>query len=315
MLIGIVHDAILDEHKEEMLKAVEKAISKEYRYKLIPFNDDFIKEVKSVDFVFNLSTAGGKDVRQLHVPSILDLLNIPYTGSSALTHAFCIDKSVTKMILIHNNIPTANFVVISPENDIPKDFNLKFPVIVKPSREGSALGLTQKSVAYDFEQLKEALSELFKNFKEPAVVEEFIDGTEITVGLIGNEEDLEVLPILEIDFSGLPEGVERFYSYRVKNVIDRYLKFHCPARISKDVWKKAENIAKKAFKILGLRDYARIDMRIKEDQPYILEVNSLPLLVPVYSDLTKMAKVAGMDYDELILRILKTAMKRYGLEG
>ena len=131
--------------------------------------------------------------------------------------------------------------------------------------------------------------------------------------LLGNGENLEVLPLLEIDFSHLPEGVERFYSDRVKNHIDHYLRFHCPAHLPHSMVEKIENGCRKIFRLLELQDYARIDIRVKDGEYYVLEVNSLPLLVPVYSDITKMAKAAGYIYEGLILRILAYSFKRWGI--
>jgi D-alanine-D-alanine ligase len=155
---------------------------------------------------------------------------------------------------------------------------------------------------------------IHEEFKQPALVEEFIDGTELSVGIIGNGDSLEVLPILEIDFSTLPEGLERFYSYNVKHNYGEMTNYICPARISNNVKEKLEFYAKKLFRVLNLRDYARMDVRIRDDEIYFLEVNSAPQLVPVYSDITKMAKAAGYEYDDLILKILEISMERWGLK-
>jgi len=311
--ITIAHDVELDGHKSEMLDAVENALKRHFEVERIPFDEDFFQKVKSAEFVFNLSTAGGRDSRQLHVPAVLDLLGIPYTASSALAHALCIDKSVTKVVLQHSGIPTPRFSVIKPGDRLEDtDIDVGYPAIVKPVREGSAQGLWKDSVVNDVEELKRAVKRIHDNFREPALVEEFVDGREFTVGLIGNGEDLEVLPILEIDFSHLPKGVERFYSYRVKNEIDHYLRFHCPAELDPELERRIHRGCKAAFRVLELRDYARMDVRVRNGEYYILEVNSLPLLVPVYSDITKMAEAAGYGYEGLIMKILEASFKRYG---
>lgn len=313
--ITIVHDAKLDQHKKEMLEAVEGVLKKHFEVDLLPFGEDFLTKIKNAEFVFNLSTAGGKDVRQIHVPAVLDLFAVPYTASSALTHALCIDKSVTKIVLKHHGIPTPAFFVVRPEESLEQfSADLHHPMIVKPAREGSAQGLWKDSVVRDVEELKKAVKRIHETFHEPALVEEFIEGREFTVGIIGNGDDLEVLPLLEIDFSQLPEGVERFYSYRVKNEIDHYLRFHCPAELEPSLQEKIQNSCKEAFRVLGLRDYARMDVRVRGNKHYILEVNSLPLLVPVYSDITKMAEAAGYGYEGLIMKILGSAFKRYGFD-
>lgn len=311
--ITIVHDMELDEHKREMLDAVEVVLKRRFEVEKIPFDETFFQRMKSAEFVFNLSTAGGRDSRQLHVPAVLDLIGVPYTASSALAHALCIDKSVTKIVLQHSGIPTPRFSVVKPGDRLENmNFDTDYPAIVKPVREGSAQGLWKDSVVNNVEELKRAVKRIHDNFYEPALVEEFVDGRECTVGLIGNGEDLEVLPILEIDFSHLPEGVERFYSYRVKNEIDYYLRFRCPTELDPKLERRIHQGCKAAFKVMGLRDYARMDVRIRDGEYYILEINSLPLLVPVYSDITKMAEAAGYGYEGLIMKILEASFERYG---
>ena len=314
--IGVVHDKNLDKNKSLMVDAVFNAINKKYEVVKIPFDENFFVNIKKVDFVFNLSTSGGKEGRQIHIPAILDLFNIPYTGSSAFTHTICLDKFITKLILSFYNIPTSRFTHIKENENIENDLNLNYPLITKPVREGSALGLTKNSVVWDLESLKREVEKIHKDFKEPALVEEYIDGIELSCGVIGNDEEITILPLLEIDFSSLPEGVERFYSYRVKNEIgENKIKYYCPARINKEVEEKIKRGVKCSYKALGLRDYARIDLRVKYGEYYILEVNSLPLLVPGYSDILKMAEKVGFSYDNFILKILEIAIERHFFQG
>lgn len=314
--IGVVHDKNLDKNKSLMVDAVSNAINKKYEVVKIPFDENFFVNIKKVDFVFNLSTSGGKEGRQIHIPAILDLFNIPYTGSSAFTHTICLDKFITKLVLSFYNVPTPGFKHIKENENIENDLNLNYPLIIKPVREGSALGLTKNSVVWDLESLKREVEKIHKDFKEPALVEEYIDGIELSCGVIGNNEEITILPLLEIDFSSLPEGVERFYSYRVKNEIgENKIKYYCPARINKEVEEKIKRGVKCSYKALGLRDYARIDLRVKDGEYYILEVNSLPLLVPGYSDILKMAEKVGFSYDNFILKILEIAIERHFFQG
>ncbi len=314
--IGVVHDKNLDKNKSLMVDAVFNAINKKYEVVKIPFDENFFVNIKKVDFVFNLSTSGGKEGRQIHIPAILDLFNIPYTGSSAFTHTICLDKFITKLVLSFYNVPTPGFKHIKENENIENDLNLNYPLIIKPVREGSALGLTKNSVVWDLESLKREVEKIHKDFKEPALIEEYIDGIELSCGVIGNNEEITILPLLEIDFSSLPEGVERFYSYRVKNEIgENKIKYYCPARINKEVKEKIKRGVKCSYKALGLRDYARIDLRVKDGEYYILEVNSLPLLVPGYSDILKMAEKVGFSYDNFILKILEIAIKRHFFQG
>ena len=308
--IGVVHDKVLDKNKSLMVDGVYNAISKKFEVIKIPFDENFFEKIKEVDFVFNLATCGGKEGRQIHVPAILDLLNIPYTGSTAFVHAICLNKFVTKVILSFYGISTPKFILIKENEDFPSNFSLNFPAIVKPVREGGALGLTKDSVVYDFKGVKKCVNRIHKEFNEPALVEEFIEGKEVTCGIIGNKDEIEVLPLLEIDFYSLPDDVEKFYSYRVKNEIEN-IKYYCPARLEKNVEEKVKEGAIKAFEALGLRDYTRMDIRIKNGEYFILEVNSLPLLVPNYSDILKMAEKVGYSYDDFVLKILEIAIKRY----
>ena len=313
MKIAIAIDKVLDENKKKMLNSVRKALSKEYEVGVVKFDENFMRNIKSYDLVFNMSTSGGKDTRQLHVPAVLDLMEIPYTGAPASTHALCMDKSFTKAILEKCGISTAGFFVVHPHEKIP-DHDLKYPLIVKPIREGSSKGLRKDSVVSDRESLERAVRWIHENFNEAALVEEFIDGKEVTIGLLEEEDILRVFPIIEIDFSNLPEGVERFYSDRVKNQgYDRYVIYHIPARLSKSMENTLKEAAKRVFKVLGLRDYARMDVRIKNDKYYVLDVNSLPLLVPGYSDILKMAEADGLSYDDLVLKIVQSARRRYGI--
>ncbi len=311
MKIAIATDKILDENKKKMLNSVLKALSKEYETGVVKFDEDFMREIKKYDLVFNMSTSGGKDTRQLHVPAVLDLMGVPYTGAPASTHALCMDKSFTKAILEKHGISTAGFFVVHPSEEIP-DHDLKYPLIVKPIREGSSKGLRKDSVVSERESLERAVRWIHDNFNEAALVEEFIDGKEVTIGLLEEENNLRVFPIIEIDFSNLPDGVEKFYSDRVKNQgYDRYVTYHIPARLSKSMENTLREAAKRVFKVLGLRDYARMDVRIKNDNYYVLDVNSLPLLVPGYSDILKMAEADGLSYDDLVLKIVQSARRRY----
>ncbi len=311
MIIGIAYDLPLKDNKKEMISAVKKALQKKYKIKDLPFDDKFIESAKEVDLVFNLSTGGGKSSRQLHVPSILDTIGIPFTGSSPSVHAICMDKGITKMLIEKANIPTPKFVRITPYDEIPDiDF---YPAFVKPSCEGSAKGVSSDSLVKNKKELEKKVLNLLKEVNGPIIIEEFIDGREFSVGIIGNKEKIEVLPILEIDFSMLPEGVERFYSYRVKHFMEKDTVYKCPANIEKEQEETLKTYIKKLAKILNISDYARIDVRGKNRNFYILEVNSLPLLVPGYSDITKMLVPYGMCYDDFILKIIDVTRERYGI--
>lgn len=302
MKVAVVYDkSNLDESRELMIQSVYRVLSKKYSVQLLAFEDDFFERITQFDAVFNLSTAS----RQVHVPAILELLKIPYTGSAPEAHAICIDKIKTKIVLSYYEIPTALFVSVDFDEEVPQIHF--YPAIVKPSCEGSAKGLTADSVVWNYDSLVRKVKEIHEQFKQAALVEQFIDGREFSVGILAGE----VLPILEVDFSTLPEGLERFYSYRVKHEYGEHTRYICPAQIDKELERRIKSYALKAFKVLGLRNYARMDLRVKDDHIYFLEVNSLPMLTPGYSDIIKMAQAAGYSYDEMILRIFEDAIKHY----
>ena len=302
--VAVVFDEVnMDEHRKKMVDSVCHALSKYYEVQELPFGEHFMTEIKHFDAAFNLSTA----YNQIHVPAILELFGIPYTGSGPLAHALCIDKSVTKAVLKSYNIPTPEYVLVPQGCKVPEiDF---FPAIVKPVMEGSAKGIEPDSVVNDLVHLKKAVNRIHEDFGEPALVERFIDGVELSVGILNNE----ILPILEIDFSTLPEELEKFYSFRVKTFYGDQTNYICPARISGEMKEKIEKFALKAFNSLGLKNYARMDLRMQGNDIFFLEVNSLPMLTPDYSDIVKMASAAGYSYEDLILNIMRGTLDAVNL--
>lgn len=303
MRVAVVYDkSNLDESREKMVQSVFETLSKHFEAELVAFEDQFVDKVTQFDAVFNLSTAA----MQTHVPAILELLKIPSTGSGIIGHALCIDKTITKIILNHYGVPTPKFISLEPGQETipPVDF---YPVIIKPSREGSARGLSADSVVKEDFALKKAVKVIHSEFHQPALIEQFVDGREFSVGIVAGE----ILPILEIDFSTLPDGLERFYSYRVKHYYGEQTRYICPAQIDTGLKDRISEYALTAFKALRLRNYARMDLRVKDGQIYFLEVNSLPMLTPGYSDIVKMAEAAGYTYEDLIMKIFMDAIENY----
>lgn len=245
MKVAVVYDLPMSEEDKRMVEAVIRALSKKHDSQPLPIDEKFMETVKEYDFAFNLSTGGGKLSKQVHAPAILDRLGVPFTGSSAIVHAICIDKSITKLILEKSGIPTPRFVKIDDPNNIPEiDF---YPAFVKPSCEGSALGISRDSVVKNQKELKKQVEMIMNKFNQPAIVEEFIDGREFTVGIIGNGNDLKVLPILEIDFSNLPEGLEHFYSHRVKHHYGEKNDLHLSCKVGRKPEKEVRKLRKKSL--------------------------------------------------------------------
>lgn len=274
----------------------------------------FFKENK-VDFVFNIAEGTNGGSRESQVPAILDFLGIPYTGSPVLTLSLALDKAMAKKLFKYESIPTPNFQLFRRAEE-ELDQSLKFPLIVKPNHEGSAKGILTSNVVYDKSRLFEEVRRIRSIYEQEVLVEEFIEGRELTVGIFGNGEP-KALPILEIDFSNCKEGGEYFYSWRVKEfqgdeALHLNPTFHCPARLDDELTQKVQDVALRAHKALGCLDISRTDIRLSQENiPYVLEVNPLPGLDPDESNFTFIAKYAGISFKDLINTILENAIRRY----
>lgn len=270
------------------------------------------------DIVFNIAEGFSGAGREAQVPAILDFLGIPYTGSGVLTLALSMDKAKAKQIFMQQKIPTPKFQLFKSENE-PLRTDLLFPLIVKPNCEGSAKGIHASSVVRDSKQLCAEVSRIKRLYQQDALVEEFIQGKELTVGILGNEQAC-VLPILEIDFTKCKKKGEFFYSWEVKEyqgIDPRYPdpEFFCPARLTPAEKGLVEKIALGAHQALGCQDVSRVDIRLSEESiPYVLEVNALAGLDPLESNLPRIAQAGNINYPDLINGILESALQRYQLK-
>lgn len=269
------------------------------------------------DMVFNIAEGRSGRFRESEIPAILDYLNIPYTGSSTFSLALALNKTLTKKILKAENIPTPRFQLFL-KGDEELDSALRFPLIVKPNREGSAKGINASNVVHTKEGLFAKIKELRDSYKQEILAEEFIEGKELTVGILENGKTV-ILPILEIDFSTCKTSGEYFYSWRMKEFqgnaeLGLLPTFHCPARLDKETEARVKEAAFKTHCAVGCLDISRTDIRLSKDNtPYVLEINPLPGLNPQESNFPLMAYAAGMKYEELIEAILMSASERKGL--
>ncbi|MGB9893372.1 MAG: D-alanine--D-alanine ligase family protein [Candidatus Saccharicenans sp.] len=314
-------DMLAECDSDETIAAVQQALQKFHQ--VIPIESDeqaYLRLLEEKpDLVFNIAERLFGPNRESHIPTICEMLNLPYTGSDPLTLGICLDKSRAKEILSYYGIPNPKFWVIEENKKIPSD--LTFPVIVKPLYEGSSKGIKDNSVVNNRRELKSKIKEIKKLYDQPAIVEKFLTGREFTVGVLGNYPELEILPIVEIDHSQLPVGAKPIYSYEAKWIWDTPDKpleiFKCPAEISERLKQKIENVVRETCRLLRIRDWARIDLRLDEnDEPNILEVNPLPGILPNPEDnscLPKAARAAGYSYEQLINRVVIEAGKRYQL--
>jgi len=270
-----------------------------------------------VDMVFNIAEGKCGKFRESEIPAILDYLKIPYTGSNTFSLALALNKALTKKILKAENIPTPHFQVFVKGNE-ELDPNLRFPSIVKPNREGSAKGIGVSNVVNTKASLYDKVKEIIEIYKQEVLVEEFIEGKELTVGILENGKTT-ILPVLEIDFSSCQKSGEYFYSWRMKEYqgdteLGLVPTMHCPARLDEDTEKLVKDTAFKVHQALGCFDISRTDIRLSEDNvPYVLEINPLPGLNPKESNFPIMAYAAGMKYEDLIEAILMSASERKGL--
>lgn len=300
-----------DSQSLKTMKDIKKALSGEYEVIHLEMDSDIIDRLREekVDLVFNLCNGINGEASLSQLPSMLEFANIPYTGSGPLGHGLAFNKIVAGNMFKEANIETPAFIYISDIDEIDER-KFKYPVLVKPKDEGSSRGIHDDSLIFDRKFLIKKLEETLELYNPPMMIMEYIEGREFTVGVIEEEDGLRVLPILEIDLSGLPKGINKIYSFEAKVKYDDYVEYHCPARLDEETRLKIEGTAKSAFKSLGLRDYARVDMRLLKGVPYVIEINSLPGLDKDHSDICKMVEAMNLDYKDLVKRIVKQASKR-----
>ena len=272
------------------------------------------------DIVFNVSEGANGSSREAQIPAMLDMLQIPYTGSDPLTLATCLDKARTKEILAYNKIPTAKFLFVESLEDL-KQFDLNFPVMIKPVAEGSSKGIFNSSLVHNLNDLNQRLVTSFAAYKQPFLLEEFLPGREFTVAILGNGIEAEVLPIVEINFDELPKELVPIYSYEAKWVVDTRENplniFTCPAQLDESLSNSIRRVALETYKVLRCRDWSRIDIRLNQyGEPNVIEINPLPGVLPDPHDNScypKAARAFGLSYVEMINKVLITAAKRYSL--
>lgn len=274
-----------------------------------------------VDIVFNIAEGLDGESRESQVPAILDFLNIPYTGSGILALGISLNKALTKKLFEQAGIPTPKYKLIRDPGEI-SDSGLRYPLIVKPNGEGSGKGITITSVVRDEGELAREVERTHRIYKQEILAEEFIDGKELTVGILGNDPPV-ALPILEIDFSNCKNSGEFFYTWKVKEYekeVEEGLGlsplWHCPARLSEADTAKVKDIALKAYSVIGCVDLSRVDIILsKEGVPYVLEINPLPGLDPKDSNFPYIAKRAGLSYAELMNKIVEVSLERHKMKN
>lgn len=284
------------------------------------------------DICFNICEGHFGDAREAQVPALLEMLRIPYTGSRVLTLALTLDKPMTKRVLVYHDLPTPPFQVFERVDD-PISPDMTFPMFVKPSREGTGMGISSDSIVRNESELREQVRYVLGRYKQTALVERYIEGREVTVGVVGNlvepaarrlpddeespliQAGLRFLPAMEVNLKPF-ETTDVVYSNRLKVALADQLDYLCPAPIEADLAADLTWYTAAMFRITGALDVARVDFRLDAHdnwKPYILEINPLPGLSPGTSDLVIEAAALGIEHAELVNMILDTAMRRYGM--
>jgi len=306
----------------ETINSIKTSLELFHDVTMIEANEDAFEKFRKTrpDIVFNYAECANGISREGQIPAMLDMLKIPYTGSDPLTMMTCLDKTRTKEILFYHGIPTAKFLRAEKLADV-ENLKLEYPLFIKPIGEGSGKGIFNSSFITNYDELKEKLQQCLETYSQPCIIEEYLPGREFTVAILGNDKEAEVLPIVEINFSELPEGILPVYSFEAKWVYDTRQNpldiFTCPAKIDQKLEEKIKGTALMTYKVLRCKDWSRIDIRLdSKGEPNIIEVNPLPGVLPDPSDnscFPKAARARGLAYDEMINKVLIAAAKRYNL--
>lgn len=312
---GLPDDAFEEYDSYETIEALSAVItSAGHQVMMLGGGSDFISCVlrEKPDFVFNIAEGHGNyRSREAQVPSVLETLGIPYSGSDPLLLAVCLEKSLTKQLVAAAGVATPRWHVINDINEL-KDCDwgsFPFPVFIKPVHEGSSKGIRNASRVDDAAKLKEVVEQQLRLYDQPVMVEQYISGDEVTVGLIGNNP-ASVIGVMRV--------VPRYntsdfvYSLEIKRNWQEMVQYECPADLDASILQKIEGSSLLAFKTLGILDFARMDFRVAYDgTPYFLEVNPLPGLNPKSGDYVILSQAMGWSYEKLIRTVLETAMERY----
>ncbi len=292
------------------------------------------------DLCLNIAESHVGDGREAQIPALLEMLRLPYTGSQVLTLALALDKPMTKRILAYHNLPTPEFQVFDhPDDAINDDLlqdngELRYALFIKPSREGTGMGVSKASIVHTVAELRTQVTEQLRRYQQPILCERYIQGREVTVGLIGNlrssvarrlnertaphtlPTELTFFPPLEVNLDAYPTTEGGLYTNRVKVELADTFHYLCPAPLEPELLERLNGLTAAVFRVLGCKDVARVDFRLDasaNNDPYILEINPLPGLNPGYSDICIEAAALGWTYEQLIGKIVDLAAERYSL--
>ena len=317
---GNPDDIFSEQEAEYTEQAIEEALrSHGHETVAVPIRQELWEPLSRFDprewLIFNLcESIRDKTYLEPYVISIYEYLGFRHTGSSRTALSTCLNKAHTKEILRAHGITTAPFQVLAPGNTHRE---LEFPLFVKPVAEDASLGITRSSVVHNDRELRTQLKFIWERYRQPALVEKFLLGREFNVTILGNETP-RVLPLSEIDFSRIENPEARIVTYAGKWVPHtedyQFTEAIVPARVDEELRLKISHVALNAYKIMGLRDYGRVDLRVMDGQPYVLEVNPNADLAPG-AGISNAARAAGMSYADLADEIVRLAANRYRLNA
>lgn len=342
MKIGIVYnerpsgldrkDPRLEKHIEgdewKTIEAIGKAVIENgHSVAYLPISDNIYENLKenkkNIDLILNLSEgiSTGAD-REAQLPMLAEILGIPYTGPQPLSAALILNKSRAKEIWRTNGVKTANWQLFKSSNETLTS-TLNYPLIVKPNSEGSGIGIKSSSVVKNVQELQSAVNHLVNDYHADALVEEYLPGREFTVALIGNDDELTSLPIVEINFDAFPQGAPRVDTYEAKFVYgatgqaEMHSTEFCPAILTTDLEAEINRLSKAAYTTIGCQDFGRVDLRMDDNNNvYVMEINHPPGMMsdPNESSFFTIAgRAAGYDFTTIIGMIINSAIKRLNL--
>lgn len=274
---------------------------------------DFLRD-NNPDVIFNIvECVDNESIQEMNVAGIYELLKIPYTGASPFALGLALNKARVKEILLYHGIRTPDFQVFKSGEKIALRSGLHFPIIVKPLHEDGSVGISDSSIVNTQSELHARVEFVFREFHQPALAEEYIDGREFNVAILGNTPPVP-LPISEIDFGGLTDGMHKIVSYEAK-WMEGTVQFHgtngvCPADLLDSIADELKATALRCYQLIGCRDYARVDFRLsKAGVPYVLEVNPNPD-ISADAGFARSARAYGLEFPQIVANIIELALER-----
>lgn len=328
---GVPPDAFADFDHIETVNSIRAAIETDgHQTTFIQADTDlpYALRDEKPDICFNIAEGLGGDAREAQIPALLEMLQIPYTGSRVLTNAISLDKTLTKRIWRDRRLLVAPFQEFNTGEE-PLRTDLEFPLFVKPAREGTGMGVDMNAIVHNEKELRERAQYIVNTYQQPALVETFLPGREFTVGLLGRSEaklysrhphwyekdGFHRFPILELDMTRSVTPMVYSQEAKSKDVGEEGAPgYFCPAEVEPELEKKLKHLALRAHVLLNALDVSRTDIRLDKDgNPRVMEINTLPGLTPDYSDLCLQSKAEGIRYEDLILEILYLGASRWGM--